>query len=946
MQEIQIQARDVYEHHVYIRNPGSTIAWSFSTKKNNISFGLFYCPGPPFIDSKITSPPNSSSLVSSKLNQSSHSLTQQQDNGSLLSFTTVQTQPPRRRKSVATSLMLERDFQEIIPVSHVPSSDRTIQGSHVASEPGNFVLLFDNTSSIQKPKVLSFSVTSDESVDEHLQEDQIMADYLLKKRRKRMQGWAKRWFQLLPDGTLSYSVDPYCIKRGSIQVALTTMTIYPKQRTIHMDTGTNVYHLKALTKEQFNKWVNALRKHHASRFSHRGSVPNGILVDGEWLLPDAKNRYSASLQPASPTSQQGNDTEEDTSDKDLVSSGDEQEDDDQPNSMEVGFDMMNKDLISLSQDVHQLMKTWTETANVQDLQHHDLTLPVSPLQSPTSTNSSSLHLQQSPPSSASSSHSQRIKRKFTFRRGSQAPLSPTEPLETTPIHQLKLEQMQHTIQHLQQLRASLEQDYARLQLQYKRQTNRLSTIYQQSSAITTPSSTSFYSMSSSTSQYADAQDFYEEDDVDSQDDGESTDRCLYDDPQDDSSSDEGQDETVSKRSSMTIKLDVTMAHTTIQRRSRLPQRMDESSVNYLGLIRKAVGKDLSSISMPVSLNEPLNLLQRLCEELEYSSLLDRANGFADPIDQLMYVAVFSVTAFASSQYRSSKKPFNPLLFETYECVRPDRGFKFIAEKVSHRPNVMACHAESNQYSFWQSAECSSTFWGRSMEFTSKGAAHVHLKSSGHHFSFNKPTSHLRNMVGVGSPYLEHLGSVKVMNETTGDYAMITYKEGKTSVWSSQPKEANQITMVCYRDGKAVRQVEGTWSDELKLVHDERNFERLWKVHPPQIQEYEAYFGYTQYCMELNEITEIEQHQLPPTDTRLRPDQRCIEHGQMDLAEDEKQRLETMQRQRRTQYEHEGKSPQPRWFSQSPNDPSDWTYKGGYWEARLKKQWPDDLENLW
>lgn len=33
--------------------------------------------------------------------------------------------------------------------------------------------------------------------------------------------------------------------------------------------------------------------------------------------------------------------------------------------------------------------------------------------------------------------------------------------------------------------------------------------------------------------------------------------------------------------------------------------------------------------MPVTLNEPLNTLQRLCEELEYSELLDKANETDD-----------------------------------------------------------------------------------------------------------------------------------------------------------------------------------------------------------------------------------------------------------------------------------------------------------------------------
>lgn len=40
-----------------------------------------------------------------------------------------------------------------------------------------------------------------------------------------------------------------------------------------------------------------------------------------------------------------------------------------------------------------------------------------------------------------------------------------------------------------------------------------------------------------------------------------------------------------------------------------------------------------------------------------------------------------MTAYASSYHRAGSKPFNPVLGETYECDRPDKGFRFIAEQV-------------------------------------------------------------------------------------------------------------------------------------------------------------------------------------------------------------------------------------------------------------------------
>lgn len=48
-----------------------------------------------------------------------------------------------------------------------------------------------------------------------------------------------------------------------------------------------------------------------------------------------------------------------------------------------------------------------------------------------------------------------------------------------------------------------------------------------------------------------------------------------------------------------------------------------------------IGKDLSRVSMPVALNEPVSLLQRLSEELEYSELLDVANHTDDPYERMV-----------------------------------------------------------------------------------------------------------------------------------------------------------------------------------------------------------------------------------------------------------------------------------------------------------------------
>lgn len=72
-----------------------------------------------------------------------------------------------------------------------------------------------------------------------------------------------------------------------------------------------------------------------------------------------------------------------------------------------------------------------------------------------------------------------------------------------------------------------------------------------------------------------------------------------------------------------------------RRRSTLPSPRPCSNVSLWNILRNNIGKDLSKVAMPVQLNEPLNTLQRLCEELEYSQLLDAASRTPDPYQRMV-----------------------------------------------------------------------------------------------------------------------------------------------------------------------------------------------------------------------------------------------------------------------------------------------------------------------
>ena len=59
------------------------------------------------------------------------------------------------------------------------------------------------------------------------------------------------------------------------------------------------------------------------------------------------------------------------------------------------------------------------------------------------------------------------------------------------------------------------------------------------------------------------------------------------------------------------------------------------------------------------------------------------------------VAAFAVSAYGYCTARAGHKPFNPLLGETFECIRDDKGFKYIAEQVTDFINYLNIHSKNN-----------------------------------------------------------------------------------------------------------------------------------------------------------------------------------------------------------------------------------------------------------
>ncbi|XP_052510617.1 oxysterol-binding protein 2 [Budorcas taxicolor] len=401
----------------------------------------------------------------------------------------------------------------------------------------------------------------------------------------------------------------------------------------------------------------------------------------------------------------------------------------------------------------------------------------------------------------------------------------------------------------------------------------------------------------------------------------------------------------------------------VKRRVRIPDKPNYS-LNLWSIMKNCVGRELSKIPMPVNFNEPLSMLQRLTEDLEYHRLLDAAARCSSAVEQMCLVAAFSVSSYSTTVHRIAK-PFNPMLGETFELDRlDDMGLRSLCEQVSHHPPSAAHYVFSKHgWSLWQEITIASKFRGKYLSIMPLGAIHLEFQASGNHYVWRKSTSTVHNII-VGKLWIDQTGDIEIVNHKTKDRCQLKFLP-----YSYFSKEvARKVTgVVSDSQGKAHYVLSGSWDEQMecakivqsspsspssdgkqKTVYQTLPAKLLWKKHPlPDNAENMYYFS--ELALTLNESEEG----VAPTDSRLRPDQRLMEKGHWDEANTEKQRLEEKQRVNRRRRleacsrgcgvdeEKEAEVHVPLWFEKKL-DPLTGemacVYKGGYWEAKERQDW--------
>jgi len=267
--------------------------------------------------------------------------------------------------------------------------------------------------------------------------------------------------------------------------------------------------------------------------------------------------------------------------------------------------------------------------------------------------------------------------------------------------------------------------------------------------------------------------------------------------------------------------------------------------------------------------------------------LGKAAKATDPIERMKYVITFAISGLHNTV--KQKKPFNPILGETYQAYLAD-GTQLYCEQSSHHPPVSnwLVYGPNEAWRFYGFGEWTASFRGNSLRGRQEGP-HIIEFPDGTRIIYELPEVWIKGLL-FGTRLIDFAGAVKFRDDKNGIGADIVIdppvvNDSSWSAWFGYGKklptdfmEGELFTYKLNKDEREVNKrkvctIDGSWLGELRF--DNKSF---WK-----------------WSMQLPKAQVLPAEDPLPSDCRFRADLLALESGDLDLAQKEKDRLENIQR---------------------------------------------------
>jgi len=262
----------------------------------------------------------------------------------------------------------------------------------------------------------------------------------------------------------------------------------------------------------------------------------------------------------------------------------------------------------------------------------------------------------------------------------------------------------------------------------------------------------------------------------------------------------------------------------------------------MGLIKQIrPGMDLSKIVLPTHILEPRSFLEKMTDYFAHIELISEAIHKTDPLERILALSRWYISGFHIMP-KTVKKPYNPILGETFRCMwkndgnvpsdaPPSQSF-LICEQVSHHPPISALYA-CNRADGWilnGAIVAKSKFWGTSVGALLEGTVTMYLPEYGEEYVITFPSALAKGFI-IGPLTMEMYGKISISCAQSGYKSTIEFKV-KPSFGSG---EFNRVGgNIKDRDGKTIYSFTGRYDTEVFYYDGAENpknaqLKSLWKV---------------------------------------------------------------------------------------------------------------------
>jgi len=298
-------------------------------------------------------------------------------------------------------------------------------------------------------------------------------------------------------------------------------------------------------------------------------------------------------------------------------------------------------------------------------------------------------------------------------------------------------------------------------------------------------------------------------------------------------------------------------------------------------------KELTNFSLPVTLFEPRSYLQRLTDCFIFPIFLLNAAKTTDPVERLKNVITFLLAGLHNTA--GQKKPFNPILGETYQAIFGKSKIEVYVEQISHHPPITAWQIYGSGFHYYGAGEWTASFKGGSVKGGQRGVNTVAFED-GTKIIFRMPSIKISGAL-FGDRVVEYEGDIEFEYPNYNIYATVKFNPEPFGFWDrfmtfskKQPLPSDFVKGEIFKKSNTLHDN----SDNERVIISTLFGSWLGRIHFDGITYWDIF-------QQENMDTPIPVEHPLPSDSRFREDLAALQQSDFNLAQKNKVKMEEKQR---------------------------------------------------